>query len=175
MMLWAVLVGGTVEGMRLEVHDILFASGETIEDCYPALRAQWRGVPASLHLDAWGRLDGADGHALGVSDTPPVGRRLWFVHTGGYDAERFAEHHDNHFVVAATRDEAKRRAVSRHGAWTLPHKDALMAVDTVIDLTGAAGPGAAGSGSEGKGRFLVPTPREGATFSFTADYVPIGR
>ena len=164
MALWAVLVGGTVEGMRLEVHDVLFALGETIEDCVPSLRAQWRGVPGSLHLDAWGRLDAADGHALALSDAPPEGPRVWFVHTGGYDRARFAELHDNHFVVARTAADAKARALAAARGWHLPHKDALFDVDSVVDLTDAAG----------AGRYLVPTPQPGAAFAFTADYVPIG-
>ena len=160
---WAVLVGGTVPGMRLEVHDLLFAVGETIDDCTPSLRAQWRGEPAGLHRDAWGRLDAADGREVALSDAAPDGPRLWFVHTGGYDTGRFAELHDNHFVVASDRDEAKRRAVARHAAWTLPHKDALLDVDAVVDLTDTV-----------PGRHLVPGRHTGAEFAFVADYVPIG-
>ena len=164
MALWAVLVGGTALGMRLEVHDILFAQGDSIEDCIPSLRAQWRGVPASLHLDAWGRLDAADGHALALSDAPPEGSRVWFVHTGGYARDRFAELHDNHFVVARDAAAAKARALAAAKGWHLQHKDALFDVDSVLDLTEAAGPR----------RYLVPTPRAGAAFAFQADYVPIG-
>jgi hypothetical protein len=162
--LWAVLVGGTVPGIRLEVHDLLFTVGETIEDCVPALRAGWRGEPASLHLDAWGRLDAADGHRLALTDTPPEGPRLWFVHTGGYDRQSFTEHHGNHFVVAESREEAKRRAVMQHREWTLPHKDAIGLVDAVEELTEAAGGGV----------YVVPTPEAGAAFRFEADYRSIG-
>ena len=162
MVVWAVLVGGTVPGMKLEVHDVLFAAGETIEDCVPSLRAQWRGEPESLHLDAWGRLDAADGHEIALSKSPPTGPRLWFVHTGGYDPARFAEQHGNHFVVADDAAAAKARAVSLASEWSLPHRDAQFEVDRVIDLTGAL-----------EGRYLVPTPREGAAFGFVTDYVPL--
>lgn len=165
MTVWAVLVGGTIPGMRLEVHDILFARGDTIEDCFPRLRALWRGAPDSLHLDAWGRLDAADGHAIEVSHQPPAGGRLWFVHTGGYDPAHFTELHGNHFVVANDAKAAKARAVELAEGWQLPHRDAQFDVDQVIELTAAAGPD----------RYLVPTPHEGAVFRFEADYVPIGK
>lgn len=161
---FAVLVGGTVSGMRLEVHDVLFATGERIEDCVPQLRAQWQGEPDSLHLDGWGRLNAADGHRIERRDAPPIGDRLFFVHLGGYDPDRFTELHDNLFVVAPDAKAAKERALAQAGYPKLPHRDALIACDVVEDITRAAGEG-----------FLVPEPEAGAAFSFTVDYVPLGR
>ena len=163
MSLFACLVGGTVPGMRLEVHDVLFAEGACIEDCVPSLRAQWRGEPASLHLDGWGRLDAADGHRIVRRDAPPGGDRLFFVHLGGYDPARFTERHDNLFVVAPDAKAAKARALAQARYEKLPHRDALLACDVVEDVTRAAGAG-----------FLVPEPEAGARFEFTVDYVPLG-
>lgn len=163
MTLWAVLVGGEVEGMRLEVHDVLFARGETIEACVPSLRRQWRGVPESLHLDAWGRLDAADGHRIELRAEPPQGGRLWFVHLGGYDPAEFAEAHRNVFVVAPDARAAKARALRQARGWRLPHRDAQLLCDAVEDLTGAAG----------EGHHLVPVPQGGASFAFVTDYVPL--
>ena len=164
MSVFAVLVGGTVPGMRLEAHDVLFARGERIEDCLPSLHAQWRGEPASLHLDGWGRLDAADGHRIALRDAPPAGDRLFFVHLGGYDPGRFTELHDNLFVVAPDAKAAKARALSQARYPKLAHRDALLACDVVEDITRAGGEG-----------FLVPEPEHGARFAFTVDYVPVGR
>ena len=161
---FAVLVGGTVPRMRLEAHDVLFAVGERIEDCVLQLRAQWGGDPDSLHLDGWGRLDAADGHRIERRDAPPAGDRLFFVHLGGYDAARFTELHDNLFVVAPDAKAAKARALAQADYPKLPHRDALLACDVVEDITRAAGAG-----------FLVPVAEPGARFSFTVDYVPLGR
>lgn len=163
MSVFACLVGGTVPGMRLEVHDMLFVRGDSIEACVPSLRAQWRGTPDSLHLDGWGRLDAADGHRVALRDAPPDGGRLFFVHSGGYDPMRFTERHDNVFVVAPDARAAKARALEQVDYEKLPHRDALLACDVVEDITRAAGAG-----------FLVPEPEAGARFAFTVDYVPLG-
>ena len=163
MSVFACLVGGSVPGMRLEVHDVLFARGDTIEACVPSLRAQWRGTPESLHLDGWGRLDAADGHRIVLRDAPPEGARLFFVHLGGYDPDRFVELHDNLFVVAPDAKAAKARALAQADYPHLPHRDALLACDVVEEVTRAAGQG-----------FLVPEPAPGAAFAFTVDYVPLG-
>ncbi len=169
--LFAVYVGGSIPGCHLELHDLRFAIGETIEDCYDALRAQWWGAPKSLHLDGWGAVDWADGYGVSVVDdaggqSEQSGNRLWLAHLGGYDPAQFTELHENFFVVAADASAAKKRALARVNGWVSPHKDALMEIETAIDV-GAALPA-------GKSIRLTRGAPE-AAFRFEARYVPIGR
>lgn len=169
--LFAVYVGGTISGCHLELHDLRFAVGASIEDCYDALRAQWWGAPESLHLDAWGPIEWADGFGVSVVDSAHeaaghMGHRLWLAHLGGYDPAQFTELHENLFVVAPDAASAKKRALARVDGWMSPHKDAIMEIETAVDV-GAALPA-------GKSIRLSPDAPERA-FRFEARYVPIGR
>jgi hypothetical protein len=43
MKLFAFSVGGETETSNTELHDMRFAMGERMEDCYESLRRQWWG------------------------------------------------------------------------------------------------------------------------------------
>lgn len=167
MKLFAVYVGGLIEGCHVELHDVRFAVGASIEDCYASLKAQWWGAPESLHLDAWGPLDWADGHRVEIGDAPPPdGPRLYLVNLGGYDPAQFTELHENLFIVAGDERTAKKRALERVAGWVSPHKDAVLEIDGIVDVAAAAP----------SGRHVRLTPDDHAQpFRFEARYVPIGR
>ncbi|MBY0421270.1 MAG: DUF1543 domain-containing protein, partial [Parvularculaceae bacterium] len=164
--LFVVIVGGSVPGAHVELHDVRFVIGRTIDDCLDDLRAQWWGAPESLHLDAWGPLDWADGYRVEIADAPAAGEeKLWFFNLGGYDPARFDELHANLFVVDRDWRSAKKRALEKAaGAWTSPHKDYVFDVDAAVDV---------GAAAQGHVR-LVPDAEE-IPFAFEARYVPIGK
>jgi hypothetical protein len=133
--LWVFVVGGTVKGANTELHDVRFATGASVEACLPEIRAQWWGTPGSLHLDAWGRLDWADGYGLRVSDIPqePGEPALWFVNMGGYVPGEFGEAHRNLFVIARDAAEAKARGLKLCRGWARQvHRDYAFDVDALI-------------------------------------------
>jgi hypothetical protein len=126
-LLFLVVLGGRAPGVHIELHDVRFVAGHTIEDTLPALRRQWFGRRRGLHIDSWMvvRQVGRHGVRLGREawDGP---ERLWFVNVGGYRPERLAEEHAFGLVVAPTASDAKRQALA---TW-LPqavarHKDDL--------------------------------------------------
>ena len=165
--LFVVIVGGDAPGAHVELHDTRFVIGETIEDCYDDLRAQWWGTPESLHLDAWGPLEWADGHGVEIVEAPDAGAEtLWFFNLGGYDPARFDELHANLFVVGgADWREAKKRALAEAAAdWVSPHKDNVFEVEKAVDVAAAA---------RGHVRLVPGAPER--PFRFEARYVPIGR
>lgn len=169
MKLFAVIVGGEVPGCHVELHDTRFVAGERIEDCYAALRAQWWGTPESLHLDAWGPLDWADGYAVSLvrqAEAPENLQRLWFLNLGGYDPSRFEELHHNIFVVAPDWRSAKTRALAEVKGWISPHKDNAFDVDRVIDVAGSVGE---------EWRIMLTAAPATKPFAFEARYVPIGK
>jgi hypothetical protein len=139
MKLFMVYVGGSFANANTELHDVRFAVGETIEDCYEDLRAQWWGTPSSLHLDAWGPVLQADGYDVSLTDVPapPRDERLFFINLGGYSPETFGELHHNVLLVAPDAATAKRRALERVKPWAEAHRDQLFEVETTVDISAA--------------------------------------
>lgn len=169
MKLFAVIVGGEVSGCHVELHDTRFVAGERIEDCYDALRAQWWGTPESLHLDAWGPLEWADGYSVEIvrdDEAPPGLQRLWFLNLGGYDPAQFEELHRNIFMVAPDWRSAKTRAIADIRDWVSPHKDYAFDVERAIDVSAAVGP---------DWRIRLTPGAAPKPFVFEARYVPIGK
>lgn len=164
--LFVAVIGGHVPGAHVELHDTRFVIGRTIEDCYDDLRAQWWGTPESLHLDAWGPLEWADGFGVEVAPSPaPDEIKLWFFNLGGYDPERFEELHANLFLAAPDWRDAKARALEAAArGWVSPHKDYVFEVENAVDVAAAA---------KGALRLVRGAPEK--RFRFEARYVPIGK
>jgi hypothetical protein len=137
MKLFAVYLGGRAAKCQTELHDVVFAVGETIEQAYPQLINQWFGTPKGLHLDSWVELDVIDGHKVELVDQKPTnGAKLFFMNLGAYQDGAFTEIHANKFIVAATAPEAKGRAKRELlKAWPLPvHTDDLHDVDDCLQI-----------------------------------------
>lgn len=64
MKLFVIYIGGAHEQSLIELHDMRFIVADTIEETYKTLRKSWWGIPSSLHLDAWGVLNYADGQVI---------------------------------------------------------------------------------------------------------------
>ena len=134
--LFAVYLGGRAPRANTELHDVVFATGSRIEDTYPQLLEKWFGNPVGLHLDSWLELDVVDGWRVTLSEAPvSQPEKLYFVNLGAYD-DSFTELHANGFYVAASPEEAKKRALSEHfqSGFELPHKDDVHDIDDCIAL-----------------------------------------
>ena len=136
MKLFVIYIGGTHEDALIELHDMRFVAGDTIEDTYSSLRKTWWGTPQSLHLDAWGTLNYADGYEIKIFREPPEeqNKKLYFLNLGGYDSTQFTELHKNVFVVAEDKDEAKAKGKEQIQNWESPHRDYQYEVDDVLNL-----------------------------------------
>jgi len=131
-------VGGDVENSNIELHDVRFSAGATPQACYDDLRAQWWGIPQSLHIDSWAEISHADGYNVTVSDAPSTGlEKLYFLNLGGYTEADFEEVHRNILVVARNQSLAIKKSIQSHGHWKLPHKDAIFALEKVLSLSEA--------------------------------------
>ncbi|MBM2767545.1 DUF1543 domain-containing protein [Burkholderia anthina] len=168
MKLFMVYVGGACANSNVELHDVRFTIGESIEDCYDDLRKQWWGDPSRLHLDCWGEVEQADGYevtiaAQGAHESPGT---LFLVNLGGYDPEQFTELHQNVFVIAPDWKTAARRALTLVGHWKLPHRDNVFEVEKVINVSDTV---------RERGQAIVMTKATSEKpFRFTCDYRPIG-
>lgn len=135
--LFAVYLGGRAPKCNTELHDVVFAVGETIEDTYEQLLQKWFGSPRGLHLDSWVELNVIDGHRIHLATSKPDSpKRLYFINLGGYIPGQFAEAHANTFVVAESEREVKAKA-KRELLKNLQtvHTDDLYDVDDCLEVS----------------------------------------
>lgn len=135
--LWLVVLGGRTASSQIELHDVRFVAGHSIEDTLPELRRQWFGRREGLHLDSFMAVRAIDGWAvrLGRRPSAPGPERLWFVNLGAYRPDSLAELHHFGLVVARSAQAAKAAARRQWLAGALQlHKDDLWAVDDCLAL-----------------------------------------
>jgi hypothetical protein len=136
--LFAVYLGGNAAGSNIELHDVQFVVGETIEETYGDLLRQWYGVPDGLHLDSYMPLEVVDGHRVTLSRTKKAHRNaLFFVNLGAYRPGVFGEYHANKFIVAMDAAAVKQRARAElMQNWGSPvHKDDLFELDECVKVS----------------------------------------
>ncbi len=170
MNLFVIYIGGAHTRSLIELHDMRFVIADTIEATYPALRESWWGIPESLHLDAWGVLNYADGYNISVSNEPQKNstQKLYFVNLGGYDNTQFTELHKNIFVISENEIEAKQNALQQVKNWQSPHRDYCHQVENTININLLL--------ANQKGRYLhFQKSFEEKPFEFTCLYTPIGK
>lgn len=169
MKLFMFYIGGSCRNSNIELHDIRFSVGNSVEACFEDLRKQWWGDPESLHLDCWGEVEQADGFDVEITRevASNQGERLFFANMGGYDPREFAELHRNVLLVAPDAKSAKERALALVRDWKLPHKDNLFELENLIDLSAAAA---------GYDRGLrLRKASSSKVFTFSCDYLPIAK
>ena len=70
--LFAVLLGGNPTGAGVEVHDVVFAVGPSIEAVGDQLRAAWFDKGGTPHIDSWMVLDTVDGAGIEVATASTI-------------------------------------------------------------------------------------------------------
>ena len=113
-----VVLGGRTFKSNVELHDVRWVIGESIEDTLPELRKQWFGQKEGLHIDSYKCIKYIDGYKIHLTKingdesihTNIDNNYLWFVNLGGYSSEKMSELHDFSLVIAKTASEAKRKA-----------------------------------------------------------------
>ena len=147
MHLFLVVLGGRTPHSHVELHDVRWVVGTSIDDTIPELKRQWFGSRKGLHLDSYVEVRSVDGYSIRLHRTPKpnsplsfsstsatstVHQRLWFVNMGAYAASSLLELHQCGCVVAPNPQAAKRLARQRFLKGGLQqHKDDLHALDAV--------------------------------------------
>jgi len=116
--LFVVVLGGRSLKSNIEIHDVRWVLGETIEDTFPDLRKQWLGKRSGLHIDSYKCIKYVDGYEIVISKSNKdslISQRmedssLWFVNLGGYNPKKMYEEHEFMLVVAKKAIEAKKKA-----------------------------------------------------------------
>ena len=116
--LFIVVLGGRSLKSNIEIHDVRWVLGETIEDTFPELRKQWLGKKSGLHIDSYKCVKYVDGYEIVISKSNEDNlicqniedSKLWFVNLGGYNPKKMYEEHEFHLIVAKKANEAKNKA-----------------------------------------------------------------
>ena len=116
--LFIVVLGGRSLRSNIEIHDVRWVIGESIEDTFPELRKQWLGEKSGLHIDSFKCIKYVDGYEIVLSKSnkdslisPRIEHfSLWFVNLGGYNPKKMYEEHEFTLVVAQKAIEAKKKA-----------------------------------------------------------------
>jgi hypothetical protein len=58
--LFMVMLGGRHARANTEVHDVVFAVADSLEESYPQLKNAWFGEQKGLHIDAWMQVNGVE-------------------------------------------------------------------------------------------------------------------
>ena len=139
--LFAVCLGGRAEGCNVELHDVVFAVGDSLEGVHFQLLDRWFGDADGLHVDAWAEIDRVPGFRVSLKKTsPPAGPGLYFINIGGYLAGEFGERHAYGFYAGDGKAEVKAKAKQEllTGKESV-HRDDLFEIDDVVEI--AAGDG----------------------------------
>ena len=139
--LFIVMLGGRHARANTEVHDVVLAVGDSLEDVYPQLKNAWFGEQKGLHIDAWAQMNGVEcegqKYQIQFSNAQPNSseQKLFLINLGGYDAREFGELHRYILVVAQNAMLAKQRGkahFSQH--WQKQHTDRVLDVDDCIAI-----------------------------------------
>lgn len=134
--LFIVYLGGNAKKANIEIHDVQFVIGKSIEDTYTTLRNNWFGSPIGLHIDSFKELIGIDGHEIEIKDYPQnIEQSLYFVNIGGYRNNSLQEFHEFGLFVAQNAKGAKNKALKTLLLDSnLTHKDELVKLDNCLQM-----------------------------------------
>lgn len=133
--LFAVYLGGRADRCNIELHDVVFVVGASIEETYPLLAKKWFGNLQGFHIDSYVELQNIDGYKIELKQSHSKDgslKKLYFINLGAYKPEEFTEYHQSSFYVADSAPDAVRRAKSElcQGLQTI-HKDDVVVLDRV--------------------------------------------
>ena len=64
--LYLVVLGGRAKKANIELHDVRWVVGSSIEDTYDTLRKDWFGSSKGLHIDSYKKIQYVDGHKINL-------------------------------------------------------------------------------------------------------------
>jgi len=133
--LFAVYLGGRADRCNIELHDVVFVVGSSIEETYPLLATKWFGNLEQFHIDSYVHLQSIDGYEIQLVKDPAkidLSKKLYFINLGAYKSFEFTEYHQSAFYVSESSPEAVKRAKSElcKGLQTI-HKDDVVVIDRV--------------------------------------------
>lgn len=137
MKLFAVYLGGRHPKSNIELHDVVFVVGPSLEETYPRIKEKWFGYPDKIpHIDSWIEMTHANGYEITLTAKKPENQdlKLFFVNFGAYTENQFGEVHESAFYVAPSKALATRKAEEELCVGLLQsHLDDNLIVDQLIE------------------------------------------
>ena len=62
--LFLVVLGGRTATCHMELHDVRWVVGTSIDDTIPTLKREWFGLQKGLHVDSYKAITHVDGFAV---------------------------------------------------------------------------------------------------------------
>lgn len=136
--LFAVYLGGRAPRSNIELHDVVFAVGFSLEETYPKLKEKWFGYPEKVpHIDSYIELAHADGFEISLSldSCNTSDHKLYFVNFGAYTENLFGEVHQSAFYVAKDKAGAMQKARKELCIGMIQsHLDDHLEVERLVEL-----------------------------------------
>ena len=145
--LYLVMLGGSARYCNIELHDIRWVAGRSIEDTFINLREEWFGIGKGLHIDSFMEVKFIDGYAIRLNEdingkdsnrkskssnikkNTSNKMKLWFVNLGAYRKNDFFEQHKINLIVAENSFEAKHKAMRNWNCnFDKKHKDNISQI-----------------------------------------------
>lgn len=139
--LFIVMLGGRHKRANTEVHDVVLAVGDSLQEIYPQLKNAWFAEQKGLHIDAWAKINGVQfddqNYQICFSNIQQSKseQKLFLINLGGYDSREFGELHRYVLVVAQNEMVAKQRGKQYFSQyWQKQHTDRILEVDDCIAI-----------------------------------------
>ena len=143
--LFIVVLGGRSLKSNIEIHDVRWVIGKTIEDTFPELREQWLGKKSGLHIDSYKCIRFVDGYEIVITkydkntlnSSKEEDLTLWFVNLGGYNPKKMYEEHEFKLIVAKKARDAKKIAkMNWESNVKVKHNDDYSDINTFKEIDG---------------------------------------
>tara|TARA_Y100001968_G_scaffold178113_1_gene163091 strand:- start:221 stop:778 length:558 start_codon:yes stop_codon:yes gene_type:complete len=141
--LFIVVLGGRSLRSNVELHDVRWVVGESIEDTFPELRRQWLGKINGLHIDSYKCIKYIDGYKIDIVEKNKDSSKekylddqsLWFINLGGYDEKKMYEVHEFKLIVAKKAIEAKKKAKNEwKSTLKIKHNDDYSGINKIKQI-----------------------------------------
>ena len=127
--IFVIYLGGKHSQANIEVHDLIFTTGNSLEDCYDYCRSKWFGQ-GTPHIDGYYQID--------TSNSPeiPSSNKLFCLNFGGYLTGQLAEMHEFILTLAPTKGTAISQAKKQlQLGFNDLHLDNCFEIDDVLDVS----------------------------------------
>ncbi len=137
--LFAVYLGGRHPKANIEVHDTVFAVGNSIEDCFETLKQKWFGSPKHIHIDSYAILNSVPGYRVQPGKTDSnfnAEIKLFYINLGASAPNTFEEIHQSGFYAAKNKLEAINVAKTELCKnFKNKHLDDALSVDDCLQIS----------------------------------------
>ena len=131
--IFVIYLGGKHSQANIEVHDLIFTTGNCLEDCYDYCRSKWFGQ-GTPHIDGYYQIDIIGSGEIQGSN------KLFCLNFGGELKGQLAEMHEFVLTLAPTKGIAISQAKKQlQLGFNDLHLDNCFEMDDVLDVSAELG------------------------------------